>query len=157
MQSRVITINIRKYLVRQPRSKRSRKAVRYFRERIAHYTKTEPDNVKIDTGLNAMIIKHYSRRMTPIKANVSIDKGIANVSRYGTQPTKPADSKEAKSKDVKKEGKKEEKKEGKKETNAEPKQQKQKVEERRKEHGAKNPSERNRAEAANTTKQEPKG
>ena len=84
MQSRVITISIRKYLVKQPRTKRARKASRYFRERIAHYTKTDPDNVKIDRELNSLIIKHYSRRMVPIKASVSIENGIAKVYSYGS-------------------------------------------------------------------------
>ncbi len=93
MQSRVITINIRKYLVRQPRTKRARKASRYFRERIAHYTKTDPDNVKIDKELNSLIIKHYSRRMVPIKASVSIENGIARVSGYPTQQAQTQQSK----------------------------------------------------------------
>ncbi len=91
-QTRAITINIRRYLVNQPRPKRARKAVRYLRERIAHYTKTDLKNVKIEGELNSMIIREYSKRMVPIKTNVNIDdNGIARVSRFGA--TKPAEAK----------------------------------------------------------------
>ncbi len=82
METRVISIGIRKYLVRQPRNKRARKAARYFREKVAHYTKTDVKNVKIDRELNSMIMKYYSRRMSPIKASVKIDNGTAMVSQF---------------------------------------------------------------------------
>lgn len=91
-QTRAITINIRRYLVNQPRPKRARKAVRYLRERIAHYTKIDPENIRIDRELNSMIIKEYSRRMVPIKTSVNIDdNGVARVSRFGA--AKPAEAK----------------------------------------------------------------
>lgn len=83
METRVLSIGIRKYLVRQPRNKRARKATRYFRERIAHYTKIGIENVKIDRDLNSMIMKYYARHMTSIKASIKIDNGIATVSRFG--------------------------------------------------------------------------
>jgi ribosomal protein L31E len=38
MASRIITINMRKYLSTQPRTRRIKRSMRYLRERIAHYT-----------------------------------------------------------------------------------------------------------------------
>ncbi len=72
-----MTISIRRYLSAQPVTKRSRKAVKYIRERIAHYTKTALDNVKISMELNSKIVKHYSKRMTPIKMSIDVEKGVA--------------------------------------------------------------------------------
>jgi ribosomal protein L31E len=82
MANRLLTINIRKYLVTQPVSRRRNKAVRYIRDRIGHYTKTSVDNVKMSQELNQMIFKHYWRKMTPVKVNVSIENGIANASPF---------------------------------------------------------------------------
>ncbi|MCL5433846.1 MAG: hypothetical protein M1538_02615, partial [Candidatus Marsarchaeota archaeon] len=64
MAERLITLNIRKYLVKQPRTKRARKAIRYIRERIAHYTKIDVENVKIGYDVNNMVFKHYAKYMT---------------------------------------------------------------------------------------------
>ena len=72
-----MTISIRRYLASQPITKRGRKAVRYIRERIAHYTKTNEENVKISMELNSRIVKHYSKRMTPVKMSIDVDKGVA--------------------------------------------------------------------------------
>ncbi len=80
MANRLITISIRKYLVAQPRTKRARKAVRYIRERIAHFTKLSSDSVKLSPELSAMILKKHARSMLPVKASVSIENGIATVS-----------------------------------------------------------------------------
>ncbi len=80
MANRLITISIRKYLVTQPRTKRARKAVRYVRERIAHYTKLSSESVKLSPELSALIVKRHARSMMPVRASVSIEKGIANVS-----------------------------------------------------------------------------
>ncbi len=82
MQSRVSTIRIRRFLVSQPRTKRQRKAVRYIRERIAHYTKLSPADVKLSTALNNLITKEYARRMTPVKVSISIENGKAMVTPF---------------------------------------------------------------------------
>ncbi len=82
MAERLITINLRKYLVKQPRTKRARKASRYVRERIAHYTKLDPENVKIGYDLNNLIFKHYSRKMVPLKVRVKIGTDTADVLPY---------------------------------------------------------------------------
>ncbi|MCW6160486.1 MAG: hypothetical protein LVQ95_05385 [Candidatus Micrarchaeales archaeon] len=82
MAERLITINLRKYLVKQPRTKRARKASRYVRERIAHYTKINPENVKIGYDLNNLIFKYYSRKMVPLKVRVKIGTDTADVLPY---------------------------------------------------------------------------
>lgn len=86
MPTRLITINLRRYLVDQPRSRRKQRASSYIRERIAHYTKLDVGNVKIDQKLNSLIVKHYSKKMAPLKANVSIENGIAKVTAYEQKP-----------------------------------------------------------------------
>lgn len=73
----LLTVNIRKYLVGQPRTKRARKAVMYVRDRIAHFTKTEVENVRIDQELNRVIVKKYSKSMTPVRMNIKIEDGKA--------------------------------------------------------------------------------
>jgi len=90
MAERVITINIRKYLVTQPRTKRTRKAVKYIRERVAHYTKTPLDSVKLSQDLNVKIFKVYAKTMVPVKVNVKIEKGIATVAPFklNAEPSK---------------------------------------------------------------------
>ena len=95
METRVLTINLRRYLVTQPRTKRARKASRYLKERIAHYTKTEIENVKIDRDLNSMIVKYYSKRMKPVKASVRITDGIARVFEFGKDNLKPTEKRKS--------------------------------------------------------------
>jgi ribosomal protein L31E len=89
MASRLITIGIRKYLVEQPRTKRARKAVRYVRERIAHYTKTDEENVKLSTSLNELIIKRHAKSMLPVRASISVDKGVVTASPFSEQKAEP--------------------------------------------------------------------
>ena len=82
MQNRLITINIRKYISTQPRTKRINKTVKFLIERVSHLTKINPDNVKIDQNLNTLIFKKYSKTMVPMKVNVSIDNGNAIVTQF---------------------------------------------------------------------------
>lgn len=82
MATRLITINLRRYLVRQPRNKRMYKAARYVRERVAHYTKTPEENVKMDQALSAIIAKKYSRSLKLLKLSVDIKDNIARVTAY---------------------------------------------------------------------------
>ncbi|MDE1856945.1 MAG: hypothetical protein KGH98_02565 [Candidatus Micrarchaeota archaeon] len=107
MAERLLTINIRKYLVTQPRNKRANKAVKYVRDRVAHYTKTMPDNVKLSKELNSEIFKRYSKSMNPVKMSVSITNDIASVTLFA-QKTAPQQAaapakKEEKQKPVQKE------------------------------------------------------
>ena len=55
MPAKLITINIRRYLVTQPRPLRQKRLSRYVRERIAHYMKVPEENVKIDTAMNSAL------------------------------------------------------------------------------------------------------
>ncbi len=79
MAERLITINIRKYLSTQPRTKRPRKAARYIRERVAHYTKLKEENVKLSYKLNELIFKKYAKSMVPVKLRVKIGTDTADV------------------------------------------------------------------------------
>ncbi len=79
MADRLITINIRKYLSTQPRTKRARKAVKYIRERVSHFTKIKIENVKLGYDLNNLIFKEYSRSMRPVKLRVKIGTDTADV------------------------------------------------------------------------------
>lgn len=79
MVDRLLTINIRKYLVTQPRTKRARKAAKYIKERVAHYTKLKVENVRMGQELNNLIFKEYSRRMVPVKVRVKIGTDTADI------------------------------------------------------------------------------
>ncbi len=89
MADRLITINIRRYLVNQPRTKRARKAVKYIRERVAHYTKIPEENIKMSYDLNALIFKQYSRTMVPVKLRIKIGTDTADILPFQEIPTKP--------------------------------------------------------------------
>lgn len=98
MADRLLTINIRKYLVTQPRNKRANKAVRYVRDRVAHYTKTALENVKMSKELNSEIFKRYSKSMNPVRLNVSIANDVASVTLFSQkaaqQPATPTKKEE---------------------------------------------------------------
>lgn len=85
MANKLLTINLRKYLIQQPRTKRAARGMRYVRERIAHYTKVSPENVRISAELNSMIFKHYSKRMVPLKMNVNVESGKATATPFAVQ------------------------------------------------------------------------
>jgi len=89
MQNKLITINMRRYLVTQPRNKRARKAIRFLIDRVAHYTKTPTENVKISMALNSLVMKKYSRDMSPIRVNVGIDNEIATVTQFVDRKEEP--------------------------------------------------------------------
>jgi ribosomal protein L31E len=82
MAERVITISLRKYLSTQPVTKRRMKAVKYLRNRIAHYSKVKEEDVKLSKELNQLVVKVHSRRMSPVKVRVEIDKGIASAKPF---------------------------------------------------------------------------
>jgi ribosomal protein L31E len=97
MADRLITINIRKYLATQPRTKRARKAVRYVRERVAHFTKMKPENIKLGYELNNLIFKEYSRSMRPLKVRVKMGTDTADVLPFKEEvPGQPAQQAAAK-------------------------------------------------------------
>ena len=77
-----MTISLRKYLSTQPTTKRRMKAVKYLRNRIAHYSKVQEGSVKISKELNQLVVKVHSKRMSPVKVRVDIDKGIANAKPF---------------------------------------------------------------------------
>ena len=94
--TRILTINIRKYLVGKPRTKRRSSAVRFIRERIAHATKLNPVDVNLTPELNNSIIKHYSKAMVPLKINLSIDNGKVQASSFSEVKPQAKQAQEAK-------------------------------------------------------------
>lgn len=97
MATRLLTINIRRYLSGQPRRKRPIRLPKYIRYKIARSTNINSSNIKIDKELNAVILKKHLHDMRPITVNISIDKGVATVTHF---------DKNAKQQNVKKEEKK---------------------------------------------------
>jgi hypothetical protein len=82
MANRLITINVRDYLVNKPVRKRHLKISKYVRSRVAHYTKIDEKNVKISRELGALMVKSHAKSMLPLKLDVSIENGIARVSPF---------------------------------------------------------------------------
>jgi ribosomal protein L31E len=78
----LLTINMRKFLLKQKKSMRSRRAAGYVRDRVAHYLKLAPENVRLSGELNNMIIKYYSKSMHKLKLSVNVDKGIATAKPF---------------------------------------------------------------------------
>jgi ribosomal protein L31E len=94
MANKLLTIGIRRYLVTQPRTKRTRKAARYIRERVSHYMKISIDKVRLSKALNDAITAH-AKRMLPMKLNIEIEKGIATATPFKEQAPKAAEQKQA--------------------------------------------------------------
>ncbi len=82
MAEKLLTLNLRKYLVAVPRSKRLRKAPAYIRERVAHYMKLDIENVSISRELNSELMKSHSKSMVPIKLSISIENNAATVKKF---------------------------------------------------------------------------
>ncbi len=74
MAARLITINVRKYLLTQPETKRRYKAVSFVRERIASQMKSSPGKVRLSGDLNEAITKRFSRHMLPLRVSVTSEK-----------------------------------------------------------------------------------
>ncbi|MDE1870766.1 MAG: hypothetical protein KGI06_00815 [Candidatus Micrarchaeota archaeon] len=82
MANRLITINIRKYLVKQPRRKRPMRISTYLKYRIAKSTNIRSDNIRISKELNVIVMKKYINSMKPLKVSISIDKDITTVTPF---------------------------------------------------------------------------
>ncbi len=98
----LLTINMRRYLVTQPRNKRKYKAIRYLRERISHYTKTDIDNVLLSQSLNSEVLKRVAKSMAPVKLTVKIDNGKATAEPFSAEKEQKKEEKEAKQKESQK-------------------------------------------------------
>ncbi|MGC8669869.1 MAG: hypothetical protein ACP5TL_01815 [Candidatus Micrarchaeia archaeon] len=97
MANKLITINIRKYLINQPRTKRIRKAVKYVEAQVARHAKVSIENVRISRDLNELIFKYGARRMTPLKLNIALENGIATASPFkeASAPSKKASTEQS--------------------------------------------------------------
>ena len=82
MADRLLTINLRNFLVKQSVRRRHMKISKYVRNRVSHYMKVDEENVKLSGDLNILMIKKHSKSMLPLKVNVKIDNGIATVSPF---------------------------------------------------------------------------
>ena len=83
MADRLLTINLRNYLVKQSvKRKRTMKISRYVRNRVGHYVKVEEENVRLSGDLNILMIKKHAKSMLPLKVNVKIENGIATVTPF---------------------------------------------------------------------------
>lgn len=102
MAERLITINIRKYLSRQPRTKRVKRAAGYISERASHYMKMDDGDVSISRELNNRIVKYYSRKMVPIKLRAKIENGKAVLDEFSV--AKPGEQKPEKNGSANKKG-----------------------------------------------------
>lgn len=83
MVDKLLTINLRNFLVKQSRRRRHMKISKYVRNRVSHYMKVDEENVKLSGNLNILMIKNHSKSMLPLKVNVKIENGIATVSPFG--------------------------------------------------------------------------
>lgn len=82
MVDKLLTINLRNFLVKQPRRKRHMRISRYVRDRVSHYMKVDEEKVKLSGDLNVLMIKRHARSMLPLKVNVKIENGMATVSPF---------------------------------------------------------------------------
>ncbi len=82
MPNRLLTINLRNYMVKQPRRKRPARMTRYVRLRIAKSTNIKSGNIKISQELNSIMLKRHLHSMMPLKVNISIDKEKAMVTSF---------------------------------------------------------------------------
>jgi ribosomal protein L31E len=82
MVDKLLTINLRNFLVKQPRRRRHMRISRYVRDRVSHYMKVDEEKVKLSGDLNILMIKRHARSMLPLKVNVKIENGMAMVSPF---------------------------------------------------------------------------
>ena len=67
----VVTLNLRKKLLKHPKWKRSEKAIRLIKEKLKKITKTE--NVKIDSSLNEAVWSKGNKN-PPTKIKIRLKK-----------------------------------------------------------------------------------
>ncbi len=94
MANRLLTINVRKYLSKQPRRKRHMKLPKYIRYKVAQATNVRSSNIKISKELNSIMLKRYLHSMEPMKVNISIDKEIATVTHFESRAKPEAAAKQ---------------------------------------------------------------
>ena len=94
MPSRLLTINLRKYLVGQPRRKRPMRVSSYVKYRIAKSINIKTDNIRISKELNSVILKKYVGSMKPLKVNINIEKEIATVTPFEAKAVSTDNKKE---------------------------------------------------------------
>ncbi len=97
MAAKIITISLRKRLVKIHTSRRQSKAMDYLKEAVARHSKSDIDSVKINQNLNEYIGANTTNRYRPIK--VSVNKvGEVVEAEWAEAPKKvqPAAAKSAK-------------------------------------------------------------
>ena len=86
MANRLLTINIRNYLVKQPRRKRPARIARYVRLKIAGAVKMKLESVKLTGELNEVMLKKHLHSMLPLKVSINVEKDKATASPFGVKP-----------------------------------------------------------------------
>lgn len=84
--NRLLTINIRNYLVGQPRRKRPMRISRYIKERISQQTNIGMENIRISNELNSIILKQHLHSMKKLKVNINVEKEKATVTPFSEKP-----------------------------------------------------------------------
>jgi hypothetical protein len=99
MANRLLTINIRDFLIRTPVRKRHMRLSNYIKLRIAKSTNVKAENIKISQDLNSLVMTKYLKSMHKLKVNINIEKEKATVTAFSEKaPAKPStDSKTASS------------------------------------------------------------
>lgn len=87
MANRLLTINVRKYLSKQPRRKRHMKLPKYVKYKVAQATNVRSSNIKISKELNSIMLKRYLHSMEPMKININIEKDMATITHFDSKPT----------------------------------------------------------------------
>ncbi len=100
MATRLLTINIRNYLVKQPRRKRPARLARYVRYKVARATKMRLDSIRMSQELNSLLLKKHLHSMLPLKVSINVEKDKATASAFGEKP-KPANVTSASAKTAK--------------------------------------------------------
>jgi ribosomal protein L31E len=93
MPNKLITINIRKYLSTQPRTKRRNKAIKLLKAQVSRLAKVKPEDVRISQSLNSLVFKRYSKDLNLVKLNVSVEKDRATVTPFEEKVEKKSDAK----------------------------------------------------------------
>ncbi|MEM7825254.1 MAG: 50S ribosomal protein L31e [Candidatus Aenigmatarchaeota archaeon] len=78
MEEKIVTLNIRKDLIKAPKWKRSKVALRILKEKIKKICKTE--KIKIDNSLNQKFWKNKEKCLSKIRVKITkLDENTSKV------------------------------------------------------------------------------
>jgi ribosomal protein L31E len=88
MADTIVTIRVRKRLVRISRARRTRKALDYVRESVAKISRVDPSSVRVDAKLNRFVMLRVARRMSAVKVKITKDGDLAKVALWEPEKSK---------------------------------------------------------------------